>query len=268
MNRIESCLHALRANNRKALVRYIVNGDPCPSVTQAAMQSLVDNGADIIELGVPFSDPMAEGPTIQLGHERALAHNVSLNDTIDAVAGFRRYDQQTPLILMGYANPIERMGYAVFADKSAAAGVDGVIVVDLPPDEAVLLTGELKRVGIETIFLIAPTTTSTRIEQIASIAGGFIYYVAIKGVTGAGHLDTDAVKQKLIDIRDYTDLPICVGFGIKDATAAKAVTQYADGAVIGSVLVDKMGMLSGENNETIAEAVGDIVKNIRQGLDE
>ena len=232
------------------------------------MQSLVDNGVDIIELGVPFSDPMAEGPVIQLGHERALAHNISLNDTIDAVAGFRRHDQQTPLVLMGYANPVERMGYAVFADKSAAAGVDGVIVVDLPPDEAVRLTSELKRVDIETIFLIAPTTTSARIEEIASIAGGFIYYVALKGVTGAGHLDTDAVKQKLTEIRRYTDLPICVGFGIKDATAAKAVAQHADGVVVGSVLVDKMGMLSGEDNETIAEAVGDMAKNIRQGLDE
>ena len=267
MNRLERCLHRLKADNHKALVSYIVNGDPNPSVTQAALHALVDNGVDIIELGVPFSDPMAEGSIIQLGHERALSHNVSLSDTLETVASFRQRNQQTPLVLMGYANPIERMGYAVFADKAAAAGVDGVIIVDLPPEEAIRLNHELKRVGIDMIFLLAPNTTPTRIQEIVSIATGFIYYVALKGVTGAGHLNTDSVKHKLTEIRQYTDLPICVGFGIKDAKGVQAVTKYADGAVIGSILVDKMGSLSTENSETIASAIGEMVKNIRQELD-
>ena len=268
MNRIERCLQSLRKSDRKALVSYIVNGDPRPEVTQAVLQSLVDKGVDIIELGIPFSDPMAEGPVIQLGHERALEHDISLNDTIETVADFRQYNQHTPLVLMGYANPIERMGYATFADKSVAAGVDGVIIVDLPPDEAAQLNTELKRVGINIIFLLAPNTTSTRIKEIVSIASGFIYYVALKGVTGAGHLDTDAVRQKLTEIRQHTNLPICVGFGIKDAMAAQAVTKYADGAVVGSVLVSEMGMLASNSPEVIATAVGDIVQSIRHALDQ
>ena len=267
MNRLEQCLQELRAENRKALVSYIVNGDPDPSVTQAVLHALVDNGVDIIELGIPFSDPMAEGSIIQLGHERALSHGVSLNDTLDTVASFRQHNQQTPLVLMGYANPIERMGYAVFADKAAAAGVDGVIIVDLPPEEAILLNHELKRVDIDMIFLLAPNTTPARIKEIVSMATGFIYYVALKGVTGASHLNTDAVKHKLTEIRQYTDLPICVGFGIKDATAVQSVTKYADGAVIGSILVDQIGALSNEGSDTISPAIGEMVKNIRQGLD-
>ena len=267
MNRLEQCLQELRAENRKALVSYIVNGDPDPSVTQAVLHAVVDNGVDIIELGIPFSDPMAEGSIIQLGHERALSHGVSLNDTLDTVASFRQHNQQTSLVLMGYANPIERMGYAVFADKAAAAGVDGVIIVDLPPEEAILLNHELKRVDIDMIFLLAPNTTPARIKEIVSMATGFIYYVALKGVTGASHLNTDAVKHKLTEIRQYTDLPICVGFGIKDATAVQSVTKYADGAVIGSILVDQIGALSNEGSDTIAPAIGEMVKNIRQGLD-
>ena len=267
MNRIERCLQSLRAANRKALVGYIVNGDPRPDVTQPSLQSLVDNGVDIIELGVPFSDPMAEGPVIQLGHERALEHDITLNSTIDTVASFRRHNQHTPLVLMGYANPIERMGYDAFAEKSAAAGVDGVIIVDLPPDEAVHLNTALKRAGINIIFLLAPNTTPERIKEIVSIASGFIYYVALKGVTGAGHLDTESVNQKLTEIRQYTDLPICVGFGIKDGATAKAVTQYADGAVVGSVLVNKMAALADDDNEVIATSIGSLVKGIRQGLD-
>jgi tryptophan synthase alpha chain len=268
MNRIERCLQSLRKSDRKALVGYIVNGDPRPQVTQAVLQSMVNKGVDIIELGIPFSDPMAEGPIIQFGHERALAHGVSLGDTIDAVADFRRYDQHTPLVLMGYTNPIERMGYATFADKSAAAGVDGVIIVDLPPDEATELNTELKRVGINIIFLLAPNTTPARIKEIVSIASGFIYYVALKGVTGAGHLDTDAVREKLTEIRRYTDLPICVGFGIKDAVSARAVAKYTDGVIVGSVLVSEIGMLASDSVEVIATAVGDIVQGIRKSLDQ
>lgn len=268
MGRIERCFRSWRQNNRKALVSYVVNGDPRPQVTQATLQALVDKGADIIELGVPFSDPMAEGPVIQLGHERALAHDVSLDDTIDTAAEFRQYNQHTPLVLMGYANPIERMGYATFADRSAAAGVDGVIIVDLPADEAASLHIQLQRVGVDIICLLAPNTTASRIQEIVSIAGGFIYYVALKGVTGAGHLNTDSVKQKLAEIRRYTDLPICVGFGIKDAATAQVVAQYADGAVVGSVLVDKMGELAGDSDAAIATAIGDIVQPIRRGLDQ
>lgn len=268
MNRINQCLQALKASGRKALVSYIVNGDPKPEVTLPAMHELVKQGVDIIELGIPFSDPMAEGPVIQLGHERALEHNVSLRGTIELVKEFRKTNQETPVVLMGYANPIERMGYRVFADIASEAGVDGALTVDLPPEEAENLNAELKRVGIENIFLLAPTTTVKRIREVVALASGFVYYVSLKGVTGAGHLDTDAVKEKIELIRRFTDLPICVGFGIKDATTAKAVAEHADGAVVGSVFVDKMGALQADDDQVIVETVGKLAADIRTGLDQ
>ncbi len=267
MNRIDQRMQALKEQNRKALITYIVSGDPTPALTVDAMHALVENGADIIELGIPFSDPMAEGPVIQLGHERALEHNVSLTSTIDMVKVFREKDQQTPIVLMGYVNPIERMGYATFAKMAAQAGVDGVLTVDLPPEEAVLLDEQLKAVDLKNIFLLAPTTTVQRIREVVNVASGFVYYVSLKGVTGAGHLDLDSVKDKLGIIQQHTDLPVCVGFGIKDGASAKAVSQYADGAVVGSVFVDKMGALQNEENQTIIDAVGQLVADIRQGLD-
>lgn len=267
MNRITERMSALKASSRKAFVAYLVSGDPKPSVTLKAMHELVRQGVDIIELGIPFSDPMAEGEVIQLGHERALAHNVSLTSSIDLVKQFREQDQHTPVILMGYANPIERKGYEVFADAAASAGIDGVLTVDLPPEEAAGLNEELKRVGLHSIFLLAPTTTNARIRDIVAMASGFVYYVSLKGVTGAGHLDLDSVRQKLTEIRRMTDLPLCVGFGIKDGASAKAVSEHGDGAVVGSVFVDRMGKLKDETDDVIVKAVGEIAANIRFGLD-
>lgn len=250
MNRITARLKNLKNQGRKALVTYIVSGDPGAQATLPAMHQLVASGVDIIELGVPFSDPMAEGPTIQRAHERALAHGTSLTDTLETVRAFRETDTETPVVLMGYANPVERMGYAAFAKSASQAGVDGILTVDLPPEEAEAFNVELKAVGIENIFLIAPTTTTARIEHIASLAGGFLYYVSLKGVTGAGHLDTASVKAKLQDIRAHSDLPVLVGFGIKDAASARAVADVSDGVVIGSVLVDAMGQLAAEGDTT------------------
>ncbi|MEO0442954.1 MAG: tryptophan synthase subunit alpha [Pseudomonadota bacterium] len=268
MNRITQCMQALKDTHKKAFVAYIVSGDPRPSVTLDSMHELVKQGVDIIELGIPFSDPMAEGPVIQFGHERALAHNISLKGTLETVSAFRVTNQSTPIVLMGYANPIERLGYEHFATIASAAGADGVLTVDLPPDEALGLNSELKRVGLENIFLLAPTTTHARIREIVSLASGFVYYVSLKGVTGAGHLDLDSVKSKVADIRCYTNLPLCVGFGIKDSNSAKAVAEHGDGAVVGSVFVDKMGSLADASDAEIVAAVGDIAKDIRQGLDQ
>jgi tryptophan synthase alpha chain len=268
MNRINQRLQTLKETGRKAFVAYIVSGDPRPSVTLPMMHALVTQGVDMIELGIPFSDPMAEGPVIQHGHERALTHHVSLTSTLELVSRFRETDTETPIVLMGYANPIERKGYAVFADAAIDSGVDGVLTVDLPPEEATALNHELKRVGIENIFLLAPTTTTARIRQIAALASGFIYYVSLKGVTGAGNLDLESVKSKLNDIRKLTNLPLCVGFGIKDGASAKAVAEHGDGAVVGSVFVDKMGALASSSDADIIAAVSQLAADIRLGLDQ
>lgn len=267
MNRISRCFENLKQAKRKALVTYIVNGDPKPAATLPTLHKMVEQGADILEVGVPFSDPMAEGPAIQLGHERALAHKTSLRSTLAVVKQFRETNDHTPIVLMGYDNPIERMGYETFAREAAKAGVDGVIIVDLPPEEAEPLNGFLKEVGIENIFLLAPTTTAERAKHIVSLTGGFLYYVSLKGVTGAGHLDVDSVKQKLGEFRQLTDLPICVGFGIKSAETARAVSERADGAVVGSLLVNKMGELAEDSPNDIAAAVGDLVAPIRKAMD-
>ena len=268
MNRINTRLAQIRKDKRKALITYIVNGDPVVDATLKTMHAMVAAGVDIIELGVPFSDPMAEGPVIALGHERALEHNISLTSTIALVKEFRQTDADTPVLLMGYLNPVERMGYETFARTASAAGVDGLLTVDLPPEEAEPLNAELKKVGIENIFLIAPTTSNQRAESIVKLAGGFLYYVSLKGVTGAGHLDIDSVEQKVAEIRKMTDLPICVGFGIKDAQTAKAIARTADGAVVGSVLVGCMGAMADQSGDAIAAAVAALIEPIRQGLDE
>ncbi len=268
VNRINQVLEQTRKQGRKALVTYIVNGDPVPDATLKTMHKMVEAGVDIIELGVPFSDPMAEGPVIALGHERALANKTSLKSTMAVVKAFRETNNDTPVVLMGYANPVERMGYKVFAEAASAAGVDGLLTVDLPPEEASDLNAELKTVGIENIFLIAPTTVTQRAKNIADMAGGFLYYVSLKGVTGAGHLDVASVETKLAELRQLTTLPICVGFGIKDAATAKAIAKTADGAVVGSLLVAKMGELADQPAETIADAVVELIAPIRQGLDE
>lgn len=269
MSRLTACYAQLRAEGRKAVVPYIVAGDPSPAATVPMMHKLVAAGANVLELGVPFSDPMSEGPVIQLGHERALEHGVSLRDVLAMVTEFRRDDSDTPIVVMGYANPVERMGYPAFADACAAAGVDGVITVDLPPEEVDTLNAELKRVSIDNIFLISPTTPDARIATITNAASGFIYYVAVKGVTGAGHLDTDDVAHHLERIRAATQLPVSVGFGIKDATSAAAVAAIADGVVVGSALIDTVARqlgAGGSEDAAVASAV-DLLAQIRAGVD-
>ncbi len=267
MNRINACLTRLKQENKKALVTYIVNGDPRPDVTLKAMQTLVECGADIIELGVPFSDPMAEGPVIQRGHERALENAISLKSTMELVSKFRKQDQTTPVVLMGYANPVERLGYESFADLAQSVGVDGLLTVDLPPEESQSFNSLLQSQGVETISLIAPTTTESRVADIANISSGFLYYVSLKGVTGAAHLDIDSVVEKVELIRGYSSLPILVGFGIKDADSAKSIGQVADGVVVGSVLVNAMGEDQEASDAEICEKLANIIKPMRAALD-
>jgi tryptophan synthase alpha chain len=266
MNRIAQKFQALQQAQRKALVTYIVNGDPTPEITLAAMHRLVSAGADILEIGVPFSDPMAEGPVIQRSHERALVHGVSLRDTLALVKAFRADDQQTPVVLMGYANPVERMGYEAFALAAKEAGVDGLLTVDMPPEEAGELHPLLKQQGVESIFLLAPTSSEARVKKVAELAGGFIYYVSLKGVTGASHLDVASVKDKLAQISRFSSLPVLVGFGIKDGSSARAVAEYAEGVVMGSALVEIMG--SGGSRDQILASLGDKVSSIRAALDQ
>src|SRR5690554_2286528 len=267
MSRISQQFEALQKRGRKALVAYIVSGDPNPAATLLVMHKIVEAGADIIELGVPFSDPMAEGPVIQRGHERALKAGTSLNSTLDLIAEFRKTDTVTPVILMGYANPVERMGYRRFAERAAQVGLDAILTVDLPPEELGELKNELAVHKIDNLFLLAPTTAVERARNLVSNASGFLYYVSLKGVTGAGHLDVAAVKAKLDEFAGLTSLPICVGFGIKDAETAASVARLADGVVIGSVLVDAISKHAEQPPEQIAEAVGAIISDIRRGLD-
>ena len=269
MSRLQSRYAALRASGRKAVVPYIVAGDPTVAATVPLMHRLVEAGADVIEIGVPFSDPMSEGPVIQLGNERALANGVSLRDVLAMVTEFRAGDEETPVVVMGYANPVERMGYTAFADACARAGVDGLITVDLPPEEVDNLNTELKRVAIDNIFLISPTTPSERIATITRHASGFIYYVALKGVTGAGNLDIADVDHHLAMIRATTDLPVAVGFGIKDAASAASVAGVADGVVVGSALIDTMAkaMAAGDDETASLNRAIALLADIRAGVD-
>lgn len=267
MSRIAACLSALRTNNRKALIPYIVAGDPDSDTTVALMHQMVVDGADILEIGVPFSDPMAEGPVIQLAHERALAQNISLADVLLMVARFRATDQRTPIVLMGYLNPVECMGYATFATRAVEAGVDGLLTVDLPPEEAGPLNEELKKVELDSIFLIAPTTSLARIASIAAMATGYLYYVSLKGVTGAGNLDTAAVTDKLQLIRGLTELPISVGFGIKDAASARSIAAVADGVVVGSALVDRGAKLFAAKDSDAVKNVSALIAELRAAID-
>jgi tryptophan synthase alpha chain len=267
MSRISQRLKQAKASGKKILVAYVVNGDPFPQATLPTLHTMVEQGVDVIELGVPFSDPMAEGPVIQKGHERALEHGTSLKSTLEIVKQFRATNDTTPIVLMGYANPVERFGYAEFARAAAKAGVDGLLTVDLPPEEVSVLKAELDANGLDNIFLLAPTTTVDRAKKIATHASGFLYYVSLKGVTGAGHLDVAAVRAKLDEFGQLTDLPVCVGFGIKDPETAKAIAGLADGVVIGSVLVDRMGAQADKKAEEIAASVGDIISGIRTAID-
>lgn len=269
MSRIAGRFEQLAAQGRTALIPYIVAGDPVLEITVPLMHALVEQGADIIELGVPFSDPMSEGPVIQLGHERALANGTSLRDVVALVREFRHRDTQTPVLLMGYANPVEHMGYAAFADAASAAGVDALLTVDIPPEEVAGINAELQRVGMDNILLISPTTPDERIAQIVQRASGFIYYVALKGVTGAGHLDTEDVSRHLARIRAHSRLPVAVGFGIKDAASAAALAPMADGVVVGSALIKSMAeaLDAGGDHEAIMGAATSLLAGIRQGID-
>jgi tryptophan synthase alpha chain len=240
LNRIEATFAGLRASGRTALIPYVTAGDPAPETTVPLLHALVASGADIVELGVPFSDPMADGPVIQRASERALAQDVGLADVLDMVAAFRTKDAATPIVLMGYANPIEAMGTAGFAARAQKAGVDGVIVVDYPPEEAGEFAALLGTHGLAPIFLLSPTTTEARIDAIARLARGYLYYVSLKGVTGAGHLDTSEVIAKLSEIRRRVDLPLGVGFGIRDAASAQAIAAHADAVVVGSRVIQEI----------------------------
>ena len=231
---------ALRERGRRALVCYVTAGHPDPSSSIALLRGLESAGTDVIELGVPFSDPMADGPVIQRASERALAQHVGLRDVLDVVAAFRKRNAKTPLVLMGYANPIEAMGVEAFVERAHEAGVDGVIVVDYPPEEAGEFAARLRARDIAPIFLVAPTTPQARVERIAALAAGYVYYVSLKGVTGAGHLDTREVAQKLDEIRRHIALPVGVGFGIRDAESARAIAAHADAVVIGSRLITEI----------------------------
>jgi len=267
VNRISQTLEQLHSKGKKALVTYIVSGDPKPESTVDAMHALVSGGADIIELGVPFSDPMAEGPVIQKAHERALAERTTLRKTLDAVAAFRQRDTDTPVVLMGYANPVEKMGYELFSDSAKKAGVDGLLTVDLPPEEAEALDGFLQKNQLENIFLIAPTTSKDRIESVCKVARGFVYYVSFKGVTGAGHLDASAVAENVAEIKKVAHTPVLVGFGIKDAASAKAIGAVSDGVVVGSALVNLMHANAGDTKKMNKE-LESLVRSMRNALDE
>lgn len=269
MSRIADRFRQLAQQRRKALIPYVVAGDPAQEYTVPLMHKLVANGADIIELGVPFSDPMAEGPVIQLGHERALANGTGLRDVLDMVREFRRSDSETPLLLMGYANPVMHMGYARFADVAADAGLDALLTVDIPPEEVGDINRELQRVGMDNIFLVAPTTPDERIARIVAHASGFIYYVSLKGVTGAGHLVTGEIAGRVATIRQYSDLPVAVGFGIRDVATARAVADAADGVVVGSALVNAIAQVldGGGNHAAAIQAAAELLGDLRAGLD-
>ena len=266
MSRIEKRFSALKGRGRTALVPFVTAGDPLPSVTVPLMHAMTVAGADIIELGVPFSDPMADGPVIQRASERALEHAVSLRDVLTMVSEFRVRDPDTPVILMGYLNPIEIMGYAEFAASARDAGVDGALVVDAPPEESVGLVGALRASGLDLVYLLAPTSTRERIRLIGSVASGFVYYVSVKGVTGAGHLDVATVEKKLAEIRGLIDLPVGVGFGIKNAATAARVARVADAVIVGSAIVDRVEALA-STPERIPAAVGVFLRELRDAID-
>lgn len=266
MSRLKTRLSSLRDTGRKALIPYITAGDPHPRETVGLMHALVRAGADVIELGVPFSDPMADGPVIQLACERALAHGTSLRQVIAMVAEFRRQDALTPVVLMGYLNPVDRMGLQLFSQEAQAAGVDGVLIVDLAVEEAPEFTPTLRAHGLDTIFLLAPTSPEWRIKLAAEQASGYLYYVSLKGVTGAATLDVGSVAAKLAEIRKYTDLPLAVGFGIRDAESAAAVGRVADGVIVGSALVGLIEQHGGDP-AALPQLLGDKLGLMRAALD-
>jgi tryptophan synthase alpha chain len=268
MSRIQPTFERLAQQKRKALIPYITAGFPYADITPDLMHAMVDAGCDVIELGVPFSDPMADGPVIQKAGEQALALGIGLAQVLDMVRNFRRRDAATPVVLMGYANPVERYelthGKASFARDAAAAGVDGVLIVDYPPEECETFAAELKSHGLDLIFLLAPTSTDARIQQVAQVASGYVYYVSLKGVTGAGHLDTGAVEEALPRIRRHVKIPVGVGFGIRDAVTAKTVGRVADAVVIGTKVIQ---IVEDQPREQVLPRLSEFLRGIRAALD-
>lgn len=266
MSRIQSCFDALAKAGRKALIPYITAGDPHPDQTVALMHTLVKAGADIIELGVPFSDPMADGPVIQAACERALAHHTSLHQVLDMVCEFRKRNEQTPVILMGYQNPIEVMGMSQFARAASQSQIDGVLTVDLPIEQAEEALEIYRQHAIDSIFLIAPTTSPTRIKKICDKSSGFVYYVSLKGVTGAGHLNLSEVKNKVAEIKTVSTLPVGVGFGIKDAESAKTIASIADAVVVGSALIRQIEA-NISNYKIMHQSITSLLVSMREAMD-
>jgi tryptophan synthase alpha chain len=266
--RIDATFARLREQGRKAVIPYVCCGDPFADATVEILHGLAAGGADVIELGVPFSDPMADGPVIQKASERALSRGIGNDQVLAAVRGFRERDASTPVVLMGYANPVERYdlvhGAGAFVRAAAAAGVDGVLVVDYPPEESQAFSASLKAAGLAPIFLLAPTSTEARMRQVGEIAAGYVYYVSLKGVTGAGHLDTSAVAEAVPRIKAHVKVPVGVGFGIRDGASARAVAQVADAVVIGSALVQ---CLEAQTRAGVAEAARRFVAEIRSAVD-
>jgi len=264
MSRIATTFSTLAAQGRKALIPFITAGDPHPDLSLPLMRALVEGGADIIELGVPFSDPMADGPTIQRASERALAHGMSLRRVLALVSEFRKENVATPVVLMGYANPVEAYGVDAFGRDAHEAGVDGVLVVDYPPEECAAFAAAMKQIGIDPIFLLAPTSTEQRYDQVARIGSGYIYYVSLKGVTGSGNLDLDEVARRIPLIREKVGMPVGVGFGIRDAATAKRIAQMADAVVIGSRLIEEI-----ENGDarTAPQRVSAFLGEVRAAMD-
>ena len=264
MSRIENKFAALKKQGRKALIPFVTAGDPTPAMTVPLMHALVESGADVLELGVPFSDPMADGPVIQRASERALKHHTGLRDVLQMVADFRSKDSVTPVVLMGYGNPIEAMGWGKFAQRCAEVGVDGVLTVDFPPEESHDAFEHLQAHGIDPIFLIAPTTNDARIALVAKLARGYVYYVSLKGVTGAGNIDLSAIAQKIPQLRKHISIPIGVGFGIRDAETARAVSALCDGVVVGSRIVQE---IENSKENQVLENVSRLAKKLRQAID-
>jgi tryptophan synthase alpha chain len=265
MSRISATFERLAAARRKALIPYVTAGIPDPKATVGVMHAMVRAGADMIELGVPFSDPMADGPVIQRANERALAQGVGLRGVLQMVREFRASDTATPVVLMGYANPIERIGVDAFLDDAAASGVDGLIVVDYPPEESEAFAARARERGIDLIFLLAPTSDEQRVAQVLALASGYVYYVSLKGITGAGHLDTDEVATRVAAIKRAAGIPVGVGFGIRDAATAKAIARHADAVIIGTRIIQ---VLEDGEPAQAAQRVAEFIAGIRSALDE
>ncbi|HRM62731.1 tryptophan synthase subunit alpha [Acidovorax temperans] len=273
MSRIEATFSALKAQGRKALIPYVTAGFPFADITPALMHGMVEAGADVIELGVPFSDPMADGPVIQKAGEKALSLGIGMVQVLDQVREFRKRNNTTPVVLMGYANPVERYDQkhgtpgttgSAFVRDAAAAGVDGVLIVDYPPEECEAFAADLRAHGMDLIFLLAPTSTSERMAQVARVASGYVYYVSLKGVTGSGALDTAAVEQMLPRIRQHVHIPVGVGFGIRDAATAQAIGKVADAVVIGSRIIQ---LIEDQEHAKVVPMTMDFLRGVRKALD-